>query len=72
MENKKKMFDHQYVNMNRLNYDGAQFIPVCDTCKRFVKRDESVKVNGLGELSPEPNCTCSKCGRSHMIFEGWF
>jgi len=63
--------EHQYVNMNRVSYEGALFIPVCSTCKRFVKRDETIKVNGLGQLSAAFNCTCSKCGRSHMMFEGW-
>lgn len=63
----------EYENVTRKQYDGGLlFIPVCKTCKRFVKADESVKINGLEELSPDPNCSCSKCGRSRMIFEGWF
>jgi len=32
-------------------YDGGlAFVPACPVCGRFVKADDSVLVNGLGEL----------------------
>jgi hypothetical protein len=36
-----------------------------------VKSDELVKVNDSRGLSPDCNATCSKCGRTHMVFEGF-
>ena len=68
------MFEGLYENVSRVVYgDGMTFIPVCKVCSRFVKAPESVKTYCFGEmLSDEPNCTYSKCGVSHMIFEGWF
>ena len=71
--------DYEYVNTRRVSYgDGADeygeavFIPVCAKCGRYVKADESMAFNGLGEVSPEHNATCSKCGRARMLFEGYF
>lgn len=49
----------------------AVFVPVCEKCGRFVKADETIKINCDG-LSDEPNATCSRCGRVRMIFEGFF
>jgi hypothetical protein len=61
-----------YENMRRIVYgEGATFIPVCERCGRFVKSDELVKVNDSRGLSPDCNATCSKCGRTHMVFEGF-
>lgn len=54
--------------------DGATFIRRCNICCRFVKVDEtlSFKVHKpSGSLCPEPNATCSRCGRTTMIFEGY-
>lgn len=48
---------------------GATFIPVCPICNRFVKADASIFINGMGELSDQPNTTCSKHGRVNMQFE---
>jgi len=64
--------DYSYENFRRVSYDGAVFVPVCDKCGRFVKADDELMVNGLGEVSKEPNAICSKCGRINMPFEGWF
>ena len=63
----------EYFNFRRICYgdEGATFIPVCEICKRFVKADETVRFNGLGELADEPNATCKKHGRTKMIFEGY-
>ena len=48
------------------------FVRLCPNCARFVSPDESVLVNGLDEVSKEPNANCSKCGRVTMIFDGWW
>jgi len=65
--------DNDYAGMRRVCYDGgATFVPVCETCGRFVKADKEIKVClGGGTLSPDTNATCAKCGRTHMIFEGF-
>jgi hypothetical protein len=65
--------EHDYENARRLVYDGgATFVPVCETCGRFVKADETIQVSdGLG-LKDAPNATCSKCGRTKMLFEGFY
>ncbi len=61
----------QYPDTPRLQYEGgATFIPVCMKCHRFVKADETIRVNDSG-LKPGPNATCSKCGRTEMHFEGF-
>ena len=63
---------YEYEGVRRQIYgDGLCFIPVCPSCGRFVKADDSVLVNGLDELSKEPNATCSKHGRINMPFEGY-
>ena len=59
-------------NTRRIQYEGgATFIPKCPQCGRFVKADDTVKVNDEYGLSPDNNATCSKCGRVLMIFEGF-
>lgn len=69
--------EYAYENTRRVTYqdDGlfgtAQFIPVCENCGRYVKADETIKLSEAG-LSNDCNATCSKCGRTHMIFEGFF
>ena len=64
--------DNSYANFRRQCYeDGATFVPVCEKCGRFVKADDEILVNKLDEISPEPNATCSKCGRVNMPFEGF-
>lgn len=66
-----------YENMYRVQYDGndsvgnATFIPVCKKCGRFVKADKTVTVNMMGEFKDKYNATCSKCGRTEMLFEGF-
>ena len=67
---------HEYEEVRRVAYDFgdgigiAQFIPVCETCGRFVKAG-TVRASE-GGLASEPNATCSKCGPVRMIFEGFF
>jgi len=63
---------HEYENTRRIQYeDGATFIPVCETCGRFVKAADVIEVNDLVGLHPGPNATCSKCGPTRMLFEGF-
>ena len=66
------MNEGAYENIRRVVYgEGAYFIPVCEICNRFVKPDESVRINDSKGLADEPNATCSKCGRTKMLFEGF-
>ena len=66
---------YEYENVRRKVYEGNEgslvFVPVCPKCGRFVKADETVLVNGFGELKEAPNATCSKCGRVEMPYEGY-
>jgi len=64
---------YEYENMRRVVYgeDKATFVPVCEKCSRFVKPDKSVLISEGAGLSKEPNATCKKCGRTHMLFEGF-
>ena len=50
--------------------DGATFIPRCVKCNRYVKPDATIKVNWQGQPVGD-NATCSKCGRTEMIWEGY-
>ena len=67
--------EYTYPNTPRKGYilgegEGTAYIlPVCNQCGRYVKMDSSIRVNGLGELSKEPNATCSRCGRVHLGIE---
>ena len=63
---------YEYEGLRRKVYGGGLcFIPVCPTCRRFVRSDYSVEINMLDELKQEPNATCAKCGRVMMPCEGW-
>ena len=65
--------EYSYDGFRRITYgkDGATFVPVCETCGRFVKADKTVKIGEYSGLHPGPNATCSKCGRTRMPFEGF-
>ena len=69
---------NEYENVRRISYGFrdnigvAQFIPVCIQCSRFVKPDKSIKTNEITGLIDKPNATCKKCGRTKMLFEGFF
>lgn len=66
------MKDFSYENVKRVVYDGgATFVPVCKRCGQFVAADLKIYTNKIGGLSPKPNATCKKCGRTRMIFEGF-
>ena len=61
------MFD----KTRQIIYGDAYFVPVCEICCRYVKADKTILVNEITGLHPQPNATCSKHGRIHMIFEGF-
>jgi len=62
----------EYEKIRRVVYgDGATFVPACPRCGRFVKADEEIKINGIGEYVAGDNATCKKCGRIEMPFEGF-
>jgi len=64
--------DGEYPETRRIGYEGgATFVPVCEKCGRFVKADKTILVSEGNGLSKEPNATCSKCGRTWMLFEGF-
>jgi len=63
---------NEFINEKRIVYgDGAIFIARCAKCNRFVKIPKSMKFNGFGEYIQEDNVDCKKCGRTHLIFEGF-
>lgn len=64
--------DYSYENTRRVTYgEGATFVPVCENCGRFVKADNEIYINDSTGLKDQPNATCSKCGRTKMLFEGF-
>ena len=70
------MHDNEYEGVRRVvygtkddEYGGATFVPVCEKCGRFVKPGPVVfRGDTIGH---ETNATCSKCGPTHMLFEGF-
>ena len=69
----RRLPTYEYEGVRRISYgeDGATFIPVCEKCGRFVKADATVQISESAGLKKQPNATCSKCGRTEMIFEGF-
>jgi len=66
------LMDATYENFRRIVYgEGATFIPVCEKCGRFVKADKTILINLEDGVKDCPNATCSKCGRTKMLFEGF-
>lgn len=65
--------DSEFENEPYLGYDGgATFVRRCETCCRFVKADKKIFTNKWdGRLKDASNATCSKCGRTNMIFVGF-
>ena len=51
-------------------YAGATFVPVCSVCNRFVKPDATIRFCN-DTIALGPNATCSRCGRTEMLFEGF-
>ena len=65
----------EYEGVRRLvygegEYEGATFVPVCKKCGRFVKADATMGFRNQ-TVALGPNATCSRCGRTEMIFEGF-
>ena len=64
--------DTEFENENYLQYDdGATFVRRCEKCCRFVRADEIIYTNEECGLKNAHNATCSKCGRTKMIFMGF-
>lgn len=62
---------NEYENLRRIVYgEGATFVPVCVWCGRFVRADKTINYNEREGIRQE-NATCKKCGRTHMLFEGF-
>jgi hypothetical protein len=59
--------------VRRVSYGSecATFVPVCCECGRFVKSDKCIEINEVTGISNDFNATCARCGRTHMIFEGF-
>lgn len=64
--------EYTYENTPRVQFrNGATFVPKCEKCGRFVRVYKSVRFDGHGQPKG-PNCHCKKCGRTQMIWEGYF
>ena len=62
----------EYPNTRRVVYEnGAQFVPVCRKCGRYVLADDMIRYSEGRGLVDEPNATCARCGRTKMLFEGF-
>lgn len=70
---------YEYEGTRRISYPdrdegeefGPTFVPVCVKCGRFVKADATVGFGGPYGHPVEPNASCSRCGRTSMVFEGY-
>ena len=64
---------YEFENEKRIIYgDGAVFLKRCKKCYRFVKAPKSMLFNWLTDrYVEENNVTCSKCGPTSLIFEGF-
>lgn len=70
-ERDNQMYD--FAEEKRIIYgDGAMFLRRCKKCCRFVKAPESMVFNGLGNYIEEKNVDCSKCGKTSLVFEGFY
>ena len=64
---------YEYENTRRVVYkSGATFVPVCEKCGRYVKPYKKIYINEITGLKDHPNAWCKKCGKTKMIFEGFF
>jgi len=64
---------YEFAEEKRIVYgDGAVFICRCKNCCRFVKAPESMMFNRLGNYVETENTTCSRCGATSLIFEGFY
>ena len=67
---------HEYEFVRRVvygegEYEGATFIPVCYQCFRFVRPDTTMRFQNH-TVARGPNAYCMKCGRTEMLFEGFY
>ena len=63
------MNEYERVRRIQCGDEGATFVPVCVTCSRFVKPDDTIRF--VNNQPDGDNATCAKCGRTQMIFEGY-
>ena len=64
---------YEYEGGPWIQYErGVTFVRVCVKCGRYVKADEIIQENDEVGLIDQPNATCKKCGRTKMVFEGFF
>lgn len=64
--------ENTYENVRRIRTDeGATFVPVCKNCGRFVKVDDELIFDG-NDQPYGTNADCKNCGRTEMIFEGYY
>ena len=61
---------NEYEGVRRVVYgdSGATFVPVCNSCGRFVKAPEKIQI--VGDTVIEPTVWCEHCGNTRMLFEG--
>ncbi len=50
---------------------GMTFDPACSKCGRFVRSFKRVRVDSDGQPKG-PNAHCRKCGRTQMLFLGYY
>lgn len=63
---------NEYENCRRIVYeDGATFVPVCQKCGRFVKAPANLITDYDGQHL-NGQAQCSKCGKTDMLFEGYY
>ncbi len=66
----------EYENVRRVSYGSDKegwgyFVPVCEKCLRFVKAPKTMRFTIDGPPVPK-QATCSKCGPTDMLFEGYY
>jgi hypothetical protein len=62
----------EYEDVRRVCFgEGATFVPVCHKCGRFVRPYKRVTFNGDGQPVGN-NAHCKRCGRTRMLFEGYY
>lgn len=71
------MSEFEYIGVRRVVCEnGATFVPVCETCFRFVKVGDIWFKGPPGFDGPldesRPNAICKKCGPTKMLFEGFY
>ena len=67
------LMDNAYEGTRRIPFgEYARFVPVCVKCGRLVKADATIRFTYDGPPVDQANATCKKCGRTQMLFEGYY